>query len=419
MAATPAQAAAATTPPLRATAAAPPALGAYTVRPGDTLSGLAAGARVPLNAMAAMNGLDPSKVLLAGTVIKLPAGAPAPARASQPAPAATVVPQAGPSPRRRASAPATIQSAAAANGVAGLARRRDRLAGERVQQRDGVGRQRARRDADHAGHVGLRAGQPRRWPAARSELGHRQRERGRALPQEPAAADGRQRVRRDRLLLPGLGSSSRAACCRHPAVRGQRAGAARPLRRLARSHGGPPGRRRTCQSVRRSGTPSRLPPGRSSGRPGEAGRQAGVATLRRVVRRGLGFSPGSITPWLTAYNKFSGMNNVRSGTSTVGQFFHSTWAKTQAKVPVPWEKPGDGSGITRALTDLQGSVSDYSNTENLINNEFQFLVNKEFKDFTLKSIVGINGYMRTTKECKYKLKFHCGSQFIQRKQPSR
>ena len=104
-----------------------------------------------------------------------------------------------------------------------------------------------------------------------------------------------------------------------------------------------------------------------------------------------------LTPWLTAYNKFSGMNNVRSGKSTVGQFFHSTWAKSGAKVPVPWEKPGDGSGITRALTDLQGSVSDFSNTENLINNEFQFLINKEFKDFTLKSIVGINGYMRKTK----------------------
>ena len=103
-----------------------------------------------------------------------------------------------------------------------------------------------------------------------------------------------------------------------------------------------------------------------------------------------------LTPWLTAYNKFSGMNNVRSGTNTVAQFFHSTWAKTKAVVPAPWDQ-GDGFGITRALTDLQGSVGDYSNTENLINNEFQFLINKEFKDFTLKSILGINGYMRKTK----------------------
>ena len=86
----------------------------------------------------------------------------------------------------------------------------------------------------------------------------------------------------------------------------------------------------------------------------------------------------------------------RTQKSTVGQFFHSTWAKTQAKVPAPWDQ-GDGSGITRALTDLQGSVSDDSNTENLINNEFQLLINKNFEDFTMKSIIGINGYIRKTK----------------------
>jgi soluble lytic murein transglycosylase-like protein len=67
--------------------------------------------------MAAMNGLDPDGVLLAGTVIKLPAGAPAPARASQPAPAATVVPQAGPEPTPARVDATTIQTAAAANGV--------------------------------------------------------------------------------------------------------------------------------------------------------------------------------------------------------------------------------------------------------------------------------------------------------------
>ncbi len=103
-----------------------------------------------------------------------------------------------------------------------------------------------------------------------------------------------------------------------------------------------------------------------------------------------------ILPWLSVFNKFSAMNNVRTRKSTVGQFFHSTWAKTQAKVPAPWDQ-GDGSGITRALTDLQGSVSDESNTENLINNEFQFLINKNFGDFDLKAIAGINGYNRKTK----------------------
>ena len=45
--------------------------------------------------MAADNGLDPNGILVAGTVLKLPTGAPAPARADEPAPA-PVVPAADP-----------------------------------------------------------------------------------------------------------------------------------------------------------------------------------------------------------------------------------------------------------------------------------------------------------------------------------
>jgi len=79
------------------TASAPEAMGGYTVRVGDTLSGLAAQAGVSTTVMAQMNGLDPDAFLLAGTVIKLPTGAPAPARSAQPAPA-TVVADASPDP---------------------------------------------------------------------------------------------------------------------------------------------------------------------------------------------------------------------------------------------------------------------------------------------------------------------------------
>jgi LysM repeat protein len=73
---------------------APEAMGAYTVRPGDTLSGLAAAARVPAAQMAYMNGLNPQSQLIAGTVIKLPTGAAI--NATSPAPARTIVPQAAP-----------------------------------------------------------------------------------------------------------------------------------------------------------------------------------------------------------------------------------------------------------------------------------------------------------------------------------
>jgi len=77
-------------------AGAPQALGAYVVRPGDTLSALAEQTGVPAAQMAYVNGLAPDTHLLIGTVLKLPSGAPAPARASMPAPAARIVPQASP-----------------------------------------------------------------------------------------------------------------------------------------------------------------------------------------------------------------------------------------------------------------------------------------------------------------------------------
>ena len=96
--------------------AAPAVQGGYTVRPGDTLSGLAASAGVPMEAMAAMNGLDPNGLLIAGTVIKLPGGAPAPPRADEPAPA-PVVPEAAPAPTPSRVGAADIQSVAAQHGV--------------------------------------------------------------------------------------------------------------------------------------------------------------------------------------------------------------------------------------------------------------------------------------------------------------
>ena len=73
---------------------APEAMGAYKVRPGDTLSGLAAAARVPAAQMAYMNGLNPTAQLVAGTIIKLPTGAAI--NTTTPAPARTIVPQAAP-----------------------------------------------------------------------------------------------------------------------------------------------------------------------------------------------------------------------------------------------------------------------------------------------------------------------------------
>jgi soluble lytic murein transglycosylase-like protein len=87
------------------------------VRAGDTLSGLAATARVSPAAIAAMNGLSVDGVLLAGTVVKLPTGSPTPARAAQPAPATRVVPTAAPAPTPTRLTASDVQSIAAQYGV--------------------------------------------------------------------------------------------------------------------------------------------------------------------------------------------------------------------------------------------------------------------------------------------------------------
>jgi len=98
---------------------APPAQGAYVVRPGDTLTGLAAQTGVPTAQMAFVNGLEPTAQLLIGTVLKLPTGAPAPAGAALPAPAARVLPQADPVPTSVRLDGAQVSSLAAEHGAPG------------------------------------------------------------------------------------------------------------------------------------------------------------------------------------------------------------------------------------------------------------------------------------------------------------
>jgi soluble lytic murein transglycosylase-like protein len=102
--------------PTSVASTAPEPMGGYTVRVGDTLSGLAAQAGVSTAAMAAMNGLDPDAFLLAGTVIKLPTGAPTPANASQPAPA-PVVAKASPDPTPVRLSAGDVTSIAAQHGA--------------------------------------------------------------------------------------------------------------------------------------------------------------------------------------------------------------------------------------------------------------------------------------------------------------
>src|SRR3954469_15652813 len=101
--------------PAAAEQAAPPVAGGYTVQPGDTLSGIAAGAGVSAGQVAWMDGIDPAAPLLAGTALKLPTGAPA--ATSQAVPQQTTA--AAPYPSGGYSSSAEIAQVAAAEGVPG------------------------------------------------------------------------------------------------------------------------------------------------------------------------------------------------------------------------------------------------------------------------------------------------------------
>jgi LysM repeat protein len=95
---------------------APPPAGGYTVRPGDTLTGIAANAGVSPQALAAMNGLSADSHVISGTALKLPTGAPL---ASQPQPKPTTIPQGGPQPTSGHTNSAEISQIAAQHGVPG------------------------------------------------------------------------------------------------------------------------------------------------------------------------------------------------------------------------------------------------------------------------------------------------------------
>jgi len=111
--AAPAAGVAAGAPAVATAATAPEPMGGYIVRSGDTLTALAARSGVSVQQMAFMNGLDPNGVLVAGTALKLPTGAPLPTTAARP----TVVSSAPPAPTPGRVSPADIAMVANRNGV--------------------------------------------------------------------------------------------------------------------------------------------------------------------------------------------------------------------------------------------------------------------------------------------------------------
>lgn len=103
------------------------------------------------------------------------------------------------------------------------------------------------------------------------------------------------------------------------------------------------------------------------------------------------------TPWMQFTNRLGIMNNSRTGKDRTSKFLYSDWAKTKANIPAPWDHDDDTPGVYRAITDNLGSVSDYSSTENVVNNEFQIQLEKEIGAFSNRLILGYSIYERSTK----------------------
>lgn len=103
------------------------------------------------------------------------------------------------------------------------------------------------------------------------------------------------------------------------------------------------------------------------------------------------------TPWLTFTNRLGMMNNSRIGKNIVEQFLYSDFAKNDAYIPAPWQNADDYPGIYRAISDVLGSVNDYSSTENVVNNEFQAQLKKDIGAFENKLVLGYSVYQRQTK----------------------
>ncbi|GAB3940368.1 SusC/RagA family TonB-linked outer membrane protein [Spirosoma harenae] len=103
------------------------------------------------------------------------------------------------------------------------------------------------------------------------------------------------------------------------------------------------------------------------------------------------------TSWLSITERLGMMNNSRIGKNTTGKFLYSDWAKSKSFIPAPFFRDGDGTGIYRAITDILGGVTDYSGTENVINNEFQVTASKDFGPVSTKLLLGNSVYQRATK----------------------
>ncbi len=100
-----------------AAAASPEVGGAYVVQPGDTLSAIAARAGISVESLAALNGLEPEGVLLAGSVVRLAGAASGTPVSSEGEPATVPAVDSAPYPTEETISPSEVGAIAEEDGV--------------------------------------------------------------------------------------------------------------------------------------------------------------------------------------------------------------------------------------------------------------------------------------------------------------
>jgi len=104
-----------------------------------------------------------------------------------------------------------------------------------------------------------------------------------------------------------------------------------------------------------------------------------------------------VTSGVTLIERLGVTNNTRNRKNRVGKWIYSDWAKNSAVVPAPWDWANDYDGFDRASTDILGSVYDAITSENVVNNEFQLMLEKQTGSINNKVLIGQSLYQRKTK----------------------
>jgi TonB-linked SusC/RagA family outer membrane protein len=102
-----------------------------------------------------------------------------------------------------------------------------------------------------------------------------------------------------------------------------------------------------------------------------------------------------VKPWLTLTNRSTYAYSNLFGKATVGSFVYNALAKSPGVVPASGPYAGSTSeDYSSQVKDIAGSVRDYSNFGGRLVNDFVITGKKDFNDFNLTALAGVNLQVR-------------------------